>query len=86
MQHIYAGALPEEFRNTNQGIKFWQEYEQSVLQEQVQKDLVKEEAINPVVLELVRLAGVALTPPIDKDEPASLEADAQVKLLIIYNF
>ena len=42
---------------------------------------MKKEAMNPVVLEIVRLAGVALTPPIDTDhvvEPAALEAEAQV--------
>ena len=81
MQQIYAGALPEEFRKTNHGVTFWQEYQQTLLQLQVQKDSVKQEAMNPVVLELVRLAGVALTPPIDADhpvEPVALEAEAQV--------
>ena len=79
MQHIYAGDLPEEFRKTNHGVTFWQEYQQTLLQLQVQKDSVKKEAMNPLVLELVRLAGVALTPPIDADdtvEPVALEVEA----------
>ena len=79
MQHIYAGILPAEFRETNHGIKFWQEYEQMLLQEQIQNNSVKEEEINPTVLELVRLAGVSLTPPIDTVEPSAFEPETEVK-------
>ena len=47
---------------------------------------MKEEAINTIVLELVRLTGVALTPPIDAVELAAFEPEEQVKLKYMINF